>query len=179
MPAMPSARSNDAVVATSSGRSGSPAAPSASWYPRSRRLAGSRSACAPTNDDNGTADHDWRIIPDGDVRPRNPNWGKVLAVENMSTANSARVQQFSDNGTEDHLWTFVPDANGYFRVRNAHSQKVLAVSGASTADSAQVTQYDDNGAADHRWRFLLISGTPASFRLQNQNSGKILAVHNA
>ncbi|SCD51047.1 hypothetical protein GA0115253_100781, partial [Streptomyces sp. Termitarium-T10T-6] len=29
---------------------------------------------------------------------------KVLAVDGMSTADSAHVVQYDDNGTADHLW---------------------------------------------------------------------------
>lgn len=38
------------------------------------------------------------------MRLRNVNSGKVLGVDQMSTANSANVVQFDDNGTADHLW---------------------------------------------------------------------------
>ncbi|MEV7323469.1 beta-L-arabinofuranosidase domain-containing protein [Streptomyces sp. NPDC093970] len=59
-------------------------------------------------DDNGTADHLWQLIDNGDgwYRIRNQNSGKVLGVDLMSTANSAHVVQYDDNGTADHLWQF-------------------------------------------------------------------------
>ena len=59
-------------------------------------------------DDNGTADHLWRLRAGGGTyfRLQNKNSGKVLGVSNMSTANSAQVVQFDDNGTADHLWRF-------------------------------------------------------------------------
>jgi hypothetical protein len=34
----------------------------------------------------------------------NKNSGKILAVHNASTADSANVEQFQDNGTPDHNW---------------------------------------------------------------------------
>ncbi len=57
-------------------------------------------------DDNGTADHLWQPVDNGDgwFRLRNKNSGKVLGVDRMSTADSAQVVQFDDNGTADHLW---------------------------------------------------------------------------
>ncbi|MEU3459215.1 beta-L-arabinofuranosidase domain-containing protein, partial [Streptomyces sp. NPDC006733] len=60
-------------------------------------------------DDNGTADHLWSLVDNGDgwYRIRNRNSGKVLGVDLMSTANSAHVVQFDDNGTADHLWSLV------------------------------------------------------------------------
>ena len=56
--------------------------------------------------DNGTADHNCELVVDGTaVRLRNANSGKVLGVQNMSTADNAVVLQWSDDGTADHRWT--------------------------------------------------------------------------
>ncbi|MFF7468934.1 RICIN domain-containing protein [Streptomyces sp. NPDC008092] len=106
-------------------------------------------------DDNGTADHLWQLIDNGDgwYRIRNKNSGKVLGVDLMSTANSAHVVQFDDNGTADHLWQLIDNGDGWYRIRNKNSGKVLGVDLMSTANSAHVVQYDDNGTADHLWQF--------------------------
>jgi hypothetical protein len=127
-------------------------------------------------DDNGTADHLWRMADAGNgyIKIMNLNSGRLLAVENMSTADSARVQQYEDNGTADHLWQLVDIGDGYLRLRNANSGKVLGVSGMSTANSAQVVQFSDNGTADHDWRLI----PDGQVRVQNVNSGKLLAVEN-
>ena len=47
----------------------------------------------------------------------------------------------------------------------------------STADSAQVVQFADNGTSDHLWRIRVDSGGTGTVRIQNLNSGKVLAVH--
>ncbi|MFJ3664659.1 RICIN domain-containing protein [Streptomyces sp. NPDC090119] len=107
-------------------------------------------------------------------RIRNKNSGKVLAVDNMSTANSARVVQFDDTPTGDHAWQLLDRGDGWFLVRNGHSGKVLGVDGMSTADSALVVQYEDNGTDDHLWRRL--DSGDGWFRLQNKHSGKVLGV---
>jgi hypothetical protein len=106
-------------------------------------------------DDNGTADHLWQFIDNGDgwYRVRNLNSQKVLGVDLMSTANSAQVVQYDDNGTADHLWQLVDNGDGWYRIRNKNSGKVLGVDLMSTADSAPVVQYDDNGTSDHLWQF--------------------------
>ncbi|OIJ63723.1 hypothetical protein WN71_032655 [Streptomyces mangrovisoli] len=106
-------------------------------------------------DDNGTADHLWQLIDNGDgwYRIRNKNSQKVLGVDLMSTANSAHVVQYDDNGTADHLWQLIDNGDGWYRIRNKNSQKVLGVDLMSTANSAHVVQYDDNGTADHLWQF--------------------------
>jgi len=107
-------------------------------------------------EDNGTPDHLWTILPNGDgtVRIANRNSGKVLAVNVQSTADGAYVQQYQDNGTPDHNWTMENAGGGLYKVLNAHSSKVMAVSGQSLSDGAQVTQWDDNGTPDHLWEFI-------------------------
>ncbi|GAB3711708.1 RICIN domain-containing protein [Amycolatopsis oliviviridis] len=113
----------------------------------------------------------WRS---GWTRIENRNSGKLLAVDRMSTADSAQVVQFHDNGTADHLWRLLDNGDGWFRVKNRNSGKVLGVDLMSTANSARVVQFDDNGTADHLWRFL--DNGDGWSRLQNLNSGKVLGV---
>lgn len=108
------------------------------------------------------------------LRVQNKNSGKVLAVDGMSTANSARVVQFSDVGTADHKWRLVDVGDGKVKVRNENSGKVLGIDGMSTADSAQVVQFDDNGTRDHLWE--LVDNGDGWFRLRNVHSGKVLGV---
>lgn len=107
-------------------------------------------------EDNGTVDHLWALLPNGDGTTRivNRNSGKVLAVNDMSTADGAYVQQYQDNGTADHNWTIEDAGDGYVKFLNANSTKVMAVSGQSTTDGAQVTQWDDNGTPDHLWTLI-------------------------
>ena len=103
--------------------------------------------------DNGTADHNWEMITDGDaVRFRNINSGKVLGVEGMSTADNASVLQWSDNGTADHRWTIVDQGDGTSTIRNVNSGKLLTVAGNSTAAGAYAVQGTDNGSAANLWR---------------------------
>jgi hypothetical protein len=114
------------------------------------------------------------VPPGVAFRIQNQHSGKVLGVDQMSQANSARVVQFGDTGTADHLWQLVDNGDGSVRIRSVNSGKVLGVDRMSTADSAQVVQYDDNGTADHLWQ-LLDNGT-GYLRIRNQNSGKVLGV---
>jgi hypothetical protein len=57
--------------------------------------------------DNGTPDHLWQIIAqgNGEYKIENYNSGLLLGVQNESTASGAQVLQWSDNGTPDHQWT--------------------------------------------------------------------------
>jgi hypothetical protein len=127
-------------------------------------------------DDNGTADHLWQFIDNGDgnVRIRNANSGLVLGVSGMSTSDSADVVQFADSGTLDHVWTLIDNGDGRMRIRNVNSGLVLGVAGMSTSDSADVVQFDDTGTADHIW--TLIPDGPV--RIMNKNSGLVLGVAN-
>jgi Domain of unknown function (DUF5127)/Domain of unknown function (DUF4965)/Domain of unknown function (DUF1793)/Ricin-type beta-trefoil lectin domain-like/Domain of unknown function (DUF4964) len=106
--------------------------------------------------DNGTADHVWTLLDNGDgtVRIANRNSGKILAVHNQSTDDGAHVQQYEDNGTPDHVWRITDNGDGWSKIVNVRSGKVLAVDGMSLSDAAQVTQWTDNGTADHLWRLI-------------------------
>ena len=125
-------------------------------------------------DDNGTADHLWQLVDNGDgnVRVRNACSGLVLGVDGMSTANSANIVQFESTNTLDHVWTLIDNGDGRMRIRNVNSNKVAGVANMSTADSVNVVQYDDNGTADHLW--TLIPDGPV--RIINKNSGLVLGV---
>ncbi|MGX1549457.1 RICIN domain-containing protein [Streptomyces adustus] len=107
-------------------------------------------------------------------RVLNKHSGKVLGVDGMSTANSARVVQFDDNGTGDHAWQLVDRGEGWFLVRNGQSGKVLGVDGMSTQNSAHVVQYEDNGTDDHLW--TLVDRGDGWFLVRNRHSGKVLGV---
>ncbi|GAB1818825.1 beta-L-arabinofuranosidase domain-containing protein [Herbidospora sp. RD11066] len=118
--------------------------------------------------DNGTADHDWVPIVDGNgLRFHNVNSGKVLGVENMSTADNARVLQWADNGTADHRWTITDNGDGSVLIRNANSAKLLGILNGSTANGAQAVQGPQAG-----WRFVPNGGR----RIQNVGTGMVLGV---
>jgi DUF1680 family protein len=105
--------------------------------------------------DNGTADHNWEMITDGNaVRFRNAHSGKVLGVLNMSTADGAAILQWADNGTADHRWTLLDQGDGTYKIRNVNSGKLLAIQNNSTANGAFAVQDSDNGTTDNRWRLV-------------------------
>jgi DUF1680 family protein len=105
--------------------------------------------------DNGTADHDWYMITDGNgFRFRNAHSGKVLGVQGMSTADGATVLQWADNGTADHRWTLLDQGDGTYKIRNENSGKLLAIANNSTAVGAFAVQDSDDGTVDNRWRIV-------------------------
>ncbi|MFB6938057.1 beta-L-arabinofuranosidase domain-containing protein [Streptomyces chartreusis] len=107
-------------------------------------------------------------------RLANQHSGKVLAVDGMSTDNSARVVQFANTGTGDHAWQLIDKGDGWCLIRNGHSGKVLGVDRMSTENSAIVVQFEDNGTADHLWK--LIDNGDGWYRVLNKNSNKVLGV---
>ncbi|MFL6117985.1 RICIN domain-containing protein [Actinophytocola sp.] len=107
-------------------------------------------------------------------RIQNGNSGKVLAIDQMSTADSAHAVQFADDGAADHLWRLVDLGNGRVKVLSAYSGKVLGIDGMSTADSAHAVQFADTGTDDHVWE--LVDNGDGWFRLRNRRSGKVLGV---
>ncbi len=72
----------------------------------------------------------------------------------MSSANNARVLQWSDSGTADHRWTLLDNGNGTYRIRNVNSGKLLAVLNGSSTWGTQIVQDSDNGSADNNWRLV-------------------------
>ncbi|GAB4000620.1 glycoside hydrolase family 127 protein [Glycomyces albus] len=107
------------------------------------------------------------------VKLYNAHSGKVLGVQDMSTADGGDVIQWSDNGTADHLWEIIA-AGSAVKLRNRHSGKVLGVLNMSTADGGDVIQWSDNGTADHLWSLEPADG--GHFKLRNSHSGKVLGV---
>ncbi|WP_410614935.1 glutaminase domain-containing protein [Amycolatopsis sp. lyj-109] len=105
---------------------------------------------------------------------QNQRSGKVLAVSNMSLADTAEVTQWADNGTADHLWAVVDNGDGTVRIVNRNSGKVLAVHDQSLDNGAHVQQYRDNGTPDHNWRIVDAGGGWS--KLVNVRSGKVMAV---
>ncbi|MEU3791709.1 beta-L-arabinofuranosidase domain-containing protein, partial [Streptomyces fructofermentans] len=129
-----------------------------------------RIASFPTASPDGTP---WEPEPPY-RRIRNKHSGKVLAVDGMSTQNSAHVVQFDNSGTGDHAWQVVDRGEGWSLIRNGHSGKVLGVDGMSTQNSAHVVQFEDNGTDDHLWQF--VDAADGWFLIRNRHSGKVLGV---
>jgi hypothetical protein len=129
--------------------------------------------------DNGTIDHLWQLVDNGNgyYRIMNANNRKVLTPVGWSTANGADIVQWDDNRTVDHLWQLLPAGNGYYRLKNFNSGKVLTPSNWSTVDGALIVQWDDNGTPDHNWQLNPWLGpviTGANYKIVNQNSRKVL-----
>ncbi|MEU4745751.1 PQQ-dependent sugar dehydrogenase, partial [Actinosynnema sp. NPDC023658] len=102
----------------------------------------------------------------------NRNSGKALDVYGRSTAEGARISQYTRNDGAWQQWQFVDSGGGYYRVKSKHSNKVLGFS--STADRTGLTQSTDAGRSSQQFR--LADSTGGYVRLLNRASGKAVDV---
>ena len=123
---------------------------------------GSPPASAATVDTNA-----WYVLV-------NRNSGKALDVYERSTADGARVTQWTRNDQTNQQWQFVDSGGGYYRLRSRNSGKVLDVYERSTADRAAIVQWYDTGGTNQQFRLADSDG--GFVRLINRNSGKAVDV---
>jgi hypothetical protein len=102
--------------------------------------------------------------------------GKCLDVSSASTADSARLLQWTCNAAANQRWTVQSLGNGYVRLVARHSGKCLDVNGASTADGATVLQYTCSGRTNQQWQLRDASGY---VQVVARHSGKCLDVTSA
>jgi hypothetical protein len=100
--------------------------------------------------------------------------GKVMAIQNASTADSAPAVQVADSGGNEQRWILNYDAAGFFNLTNLNSSRVLDVLSGSTADGASIVQFTSNGGANQKWRVVDKGG--GSYQLVNKKSGKLAEV---
>lgn len=107
----------------------------------------------------------------------NRNSGKALEVSGSSTADGARVGQWTRNDAAGQQWQFVDSGSGFHRLKARHSGKVLDVAGASAADGAVIQQWADHNGANQQFR--LADSDAGHVRLINRGSSKAVEVQGA
>ena len=113
----------------------------------------------------------------------NYNSAKCLDVSGPSTANGAKIYQWTCHGGTNQQWRMVPDwfSDGYFMIVAAHSNKCLDVAGVSTANGAKVHQWACHNGANQQWSVAGPGGgfpVPGNnrYQIRNRHSGKCLEV---
>ncbi|MEW2331628.1 family 43 glycosylhydrolase [Micromonospora chersina] len=106
----------------------------------------------------------------------NRNSGKALDVYGASTADGARITQWTRNNGTNQQWQFVDSGGGYYRLKSRNSGKVLDVSNRATTDGAPVIQWTDANATNQQFQ---LADSGGYLRLLNRNSGKAVEVQNA
>ncbi|MBC8059996.1 MAG: RICIN domain-containing protein [Clostridiaceae bacterium] len=78
--------------------------------------------------------------------------GKVLDVAGVSTADGAKMTQWTSTGGNNQKFRVDDMGNGYYKLTAIHSGKVLDDPYASTASGTQLQQATDNGSDAQRWK---------------------------
>ena len=91
----------------------------------------------------------------GWFRLANRNSGKVLDVNGASTAEGAKVIQWTWSGSTNQQWQLLPNADGSFRLSARHSGLVLT---AGSTQGAQLEQRADTGGNDQWWKLVDAGG---------------------
>ncbi|WP_375419475.1 RICIN domain-containing protein [uncultured Hymenobacter sp.] len=104
------------------------------------------------------------------------NGGKALEVSANSTANGARVQQWTWAGAASQKWKLVDVGGGYVRIVNSNSNKSLDIAGPSTTDGALTHQWDWFSQDSQYWQ--IVGNGDGTYRIVSKYSGKVLDVQN-
>ncbi|GLH98544.1 RICIN domain-containing protein [Phytohabitans aurantiacus] len=102
--------------------------------------------------------------------------GKALDVNAFSTADGARIQQWTDQNTANQQWKLRSTGDGYFELVSRNSGKVLGIAGDSTAQAAAAEQQTDNSSTSQQWRIDDARGSDA-VTFTSRRSGQVLDVY--
>ncbi|TDW76698.1 RICIN domain-containing protein [Kribbella pratensis] len=100
---------------------------------------------------------------------------KVLDVNGFSTADGARIQQWTDQHTVNQQWKLRATGDGYYELVNRNSGKVLGIAGSSTANAAATEQQTDSSSTSQEWKINELSGSDA-VTFANRKSSQLLDV---
>lgn len=117
---------------------------------------------------------DWTLVEQRPERLVNRNSGKCLDVNAFSSADGAKVQQWTCGTGTNQQWQVQAVSGGYVQVTNVNSDKCLDVNASSTADGGTVQQWACNGGTNQQWRVEGVAG--GNVQVVNRNSGKCLDV---
>jgi endoglucanase Acf2 len=104
----------------------------------------------------------------------NRNSNKCLDVNAGSTADGAKVQQWTCTGSTPQQWRLVATGNGAYQLVSRASGKCAEIAGASTADGALTQQWGCGAGTHQQWTLETVA--EGWVRLINKNSGKVLSI---
>jgi hypothetical protein len=107
------------------------------------------------------------VVPTAPTTLVRKDSNKCLDVDAGSTANGARVQQWSCNATNAQRFTLEDRGNGNYRLRNAGSNKCLDVTASGTSNGTRIQQWS------------CTTGSSQRFRIEDQGGGYIRLRHPA
>lgn len=93
--------------------------------------------------------------------------GKVLDVAARSTADGAKVVQYTDNNAANQQFRLADSADGHVRLINRTSAKPIEFRADPATGAVVLSQSTDSGAAAQQWRLVQVSmpGTAPTIRL--------------
>lgn len=100
--------------------------------------------------------------------------GKVLDVKDVSTADGAKMQQWTNYWANNQKFKVEEMGGGYYKLTAVHSGKVLDVPSSSTSSGVQLQQWIDNGTDAQRWRIVDAGG--GYCKLISKASGLVMDV---
>jgi hypothetical protein len=112
----------------------------------------------------------------------NLNSGLYMDVEGPSTANGARVHQWTWTGGLNQWWDFYASGYGTSPVQavSEYSGKCLGVGGGSTTEGAQIVQWGCNGNPDQSWYWVDTGYVTSTgwdiFNIVDYNSGMCIGI---
>lgn len=120
---------------------------------------------------------DGHCLTDGFYKLTVKHTGKALTVKAGSTADAAKLVQYTYSGGNEQIWyvekTSDTSPETYMLI-NAKSNKVADVQGASLLNTANLLQYHYNG--NNNQRFVLEDAGSGYFKIKAKHSGKVLDV---
>ncbi|ADO56715.1 cellulase family glycosylhydrolase [Paenibacillus polymyxa] len=143
-----------------------------SFYVKARDTAGNVSDASNVIDVTTSA-ADTNIVSGETYKLTAQHSGKNLEAGD-STADGAKVQQWTNNGSARQRWKVIDVGDGYYKLIVQSSGKALTVVGGSSEDGASVQQWTDSDLTNQKWKMIDVGG--GYYKLLVQSSGKALDV---
>jgi beta-glucanase (GH16 family) len=100
--------------------------------------------------------------------------GKVLDVKDVSTADGAKMHQWTNYTASNQQFRVESTGDGFYKLTAMHSGKVLDVPNASASSGVQLQQANDNGSNAQRWSIIDVGG--GYYKLISKASGLAMDV---
>ena len=111
---------------------------------------------APADDEAGQSSENGLSgnVPDGDYVIRTVATGHCLDVSGASTADGAKVQEWTCNGTVAQVFHVAAVGEGYYAITNPHSQKALDIKDVSPEANATLQQWTYFAGKNQQFRIV-------------------------
>lgn len=114
-------------------------------------------------------------VPDGDYVLKMVSTGHCLDVSGASTADGAKVQEWTCNGTEAQQFHVTSLGDGFYKIVNVHSNKAIDIKDVSAAPNALVQQWGYGGGPNQQ--FKIVDRGNGEYSLHARHTGMVLDVY--